>query len=69
MYYYIQNGDERRGPFHLEELKSQNITENTLVWNKGLYQWTKACEVLELVDLFRQSDKKSVGELMTDSGK
>ena len=56
MRYYIRNGDAKTGPFLFEELKSQNITKDTLVWYRGLYGWTKANELLELIDLFEEPE-------------
>ena len=66
MRYFIQNGDEADGPFLLEEIKSRNITRDTMIWHDGLYQWTKACELLELVDLFEspRPGQKTIAELL-----
>lgn len=56
MKYYIKNRHEQRqGPFDIEELRNIHITKDTLVWSKGLYQWTKANEVLELIDLVSET--------------
>jgi hypothetical protein len=68
MRYFIQNGDEADGPFLLEELRSQNLTRDTMVWYNGLYQWTKACELLELIDLFERPDpnRKTIADLMNE---
>lgn len=68
MHYFIQNGDDRSGPYLPDELRNLPITRDTLVWHSGLYQWTRACEVLELVDLFEppRPGQKTVTELLGD---
>lgn len=50
--YYYSDGQQQFGPFSKKELKSNNITKETLVWYDGLKDWTKASEVEELADLF-----------------
>ncbi len=34
--YFYTNGKEQFGAFSLEELKDKNITQETLIWFKGL---------------------------------
>jgi hypothetical protein len=43
--YYINNGNENGGPFNLEELKNQQIKENTLVWYQGMDEWKHASDL------------------------
>jgi hypothetical protein len=50
--YYYSDGQQQFGPLSKKELKSNNITKETLVWYDGLKDWTKAGEVEELADLF-----------------
>lgn len=46
--YYIYDGQTKKGPFDIEELKSQPLTKETPVWYEGLLNWTLAAEVAEL---------------------
>jgi hypothetical protein len=50
--YYYTNGTDRFGPMSLEELKTKEITADTLVWYDGLSEWVKAGSVPELAGLF-----------------
>lgn len=50
--YYYSDGQQQFGPFSKKELKSNNITKETIVWYDGLKDWTKASDVEELADLF-----------------
>lgn len=46
--YYLHDGNENKGPFDLQELKSKNITRMTPVWCSGMDDWKTAGEVEEL---------------------
>ena len=48
MEYYIVVGNERRGPYAVEQLKMMNIQHDTLVWCKGMADWAKVSDVPEL---------------------
>jgi hypothetical protein len=50
--YYINNGNENGGPFTLEELKNQQIKENTLVWYQGMDDWKHAVDLEDLNPFF-----------------
>lgn len=50
-YYLIAEGG-RRGPFSKEELETQGLRRDTLVWFKGLPDWVAAGRVPELLDVF-----------------
>ena len=51
-YYFIHTAAGQEGPFTLQELKSKNITKETLIWHEGLPEWIKAGEVMELKIIF-----------------
>lgn len=53
--YYLHNGSEQQGPFDLEDLKTKNITRDTMVWYEGISEWTKASAVSELQAIFIQT--------------
>lgn len=46
--YYIARGTEKTGPFSLEELQSQAIQPNTLIWKLGWSNWKEASQVAEI---------------------
>lgn len=50
--YYLCKGEDNFGPFSFEELKSYDITGETMVWFIGLDSWTMAKDVPELKPLF-----------------
>jgi hypothetical protein len=50
--YYIHNGRIERGPFSLQELKSQYVRKDTAIWYEGLDNWTAAGNLNELRELF-----------------
>jgi hypothetical protein len=45
--YYVHNGNDRLGPFTLDEIKNQAITPDTFIWYEGLPSWTTARNVEE----------------------
>ena len=50
--YYYTNGSEKFGPYTLDELKTKEISANTLVWYEGMKDWTAASQVEELSSMF-----------------
>ena len=46
--YYLAINKQRLGPFPEEELLQNGMTPDTLVWSKGMENWTKAGDVPEL---------------------
>ena len=52
-YYYSEEG-KQEGPFSLDELKTKNITQQTLVWYEGLDNWTAGEKIPELADYFKR---------------
>ena len=55
MLYYILKNTQRTGPCRLDELRQMEISWDTLVWYEGLDGWTKANEILELLDIVNGS--------------
>jgi uncharacterized RDD family membrane protein YckC len=51
--YYVAVNGQKTGPFSIEELKSKNITRETLVWTDGLENWTKAEYIPMLKEILR----------------
>ena len=54
-YFYLNEKNEQKGPVSPEELISNGVTKNTLVWKNGMAQWLPAGEVSELANLFTDS--------------
>ena len=50
--YYIFDGQAKRGPFDLEELKSKILSKETPVWYEGLTDWIMAGNIDELKEYF-----------------
>lgn len=48
MEYFVSVGNEKRGPYSIEELKARGITAETLVMAVGTDQWIPAWQVSEL---------------------
>lgn len=53
--YFYADGENSKGPFSLDELKSKGITSNTKVWCEGMTDWVPASQVSDLKDLLRLS--------------
>lgn len=51
MKYFIYKDKEQKGPFSLEELESQGISSETLIWHDGMSQWLPAWQVDEVRNL------------------
>ena len=51
MKYFIYKDKEQKGPFSLEELESQGISSETLIWHDGMPQWLPAWQVDEVRNL------------------
>ncbi len=50
--YFIHDGQIKKGPFNLEELKGLQLKKGTLVWYDGLKEWAKAADLEDLKDYF-----------------
>ncbi|MGY8769352.1 MAG: DUF4339 domain-containing protein [Pirellulales bacterium] len=59
--FYIRIGGENKGPYKLDQLKQQPVTESTYVWTEGMADWQQAGEVHDLKTLFHtdSSDEHS----------
>lgn len=53
-FFYINNNGQQVGPFTLEQLRTQPINPNTMVWSRdlGMQQWIPASQVTELAPIF-----------------
>jgi TM2 domain-containing membrane protein YozV len=52
MEFFMADGNVQKGPFPVEQLISQGLKRDTLVWREGMPQWQKAETVPELAGLF-----------------
>ena len=50
-YYYINETNQKMGPFLLEDLIKQPINNDTLVWHEDLTEWKKASEISNITIL------------------
>lgn len=53
--YFYSNDNQKNGPYSFEELKNENIKNETLIWFEGLDDWTKGKYVLELKEILELS--------------
>lgn len=49
--YYYSDGISKFGPVTKEELKSQKLTRNTLIWHPDLEEWTPIDQIKDLNDI------------------
>lgn len=54
-YYYLK-GKVQDGPFSIEDLKTKNLTSETLMWTEGMDSWQK---LKDLPDILQQLKPKS----------
>lgn len=54
-YFYIDHEGKQKGTFLPEELRSEHIKRDTLVWTQGMDQWKRAEERDDLYFLFSDS--------------
>ena len=52
--YFLYDGQARKGPFDLEELNTQSLRKETLIWYEGLKDWTKMIDLEDFKDFFAQ---------------
>jgi GYF domain 2 len=51
MLYYYLDGLDKKGPYNPDELKSRNLTQDTLVFSEGMSSWKSIKEVPQLYSL------------------
>lgn len=54
--YYFSDGKKRFGPYSLDELRSYDIDERTLIWFKGLEKWRLAKNIPEISTTILQKE-------------
>lgn len=57
-YYYSNDDENKKGPFSLNDLESETIKGNTLIWNENLEDWTPASEISELKNIILKKEVK-----------
>ena len=78
--YFIHDGTDEKGPFNIDELRSQPLKKETPIWYDGLGEWSTAGKIEELKEFFIstpppfstystsfESDKKSFKESITSA--
>ncbi len=60
--YWVVFGEEQKGPFDLMEIKKMieenKIVPDTLIWKKGMKNWTEAKKIAELNEFFGKGPPK-----------
>jgi len=64
-YYYLDFGNERKGPVSEQQLLAAGVTATTLVWRSGMQAWTPAGEVPELAPFFPAAPSNTMAETAT----
>ena len=68
-YYYISKEGVRQGPFPLDNLTSNDISQNTFVWCKGMEKWQRAKDVQDFAKIFiNQSERELKAEVKQSTG-
>lgn len=62
MEYWIVENDQQVGPLSKDDLLAKGITAESLVWHDGLSDWTPACQVPSLCDIFKVSEETDIDE-------
>lgn len=68
--YFYLDGENKKGPFTKEELKSENISRDSKVWFYGMDSWAELSQIPELTDLLLSIPppiKENVNKLNRDS--
>ncbi len=52
-YFYIDAEGKQKGTFTIEELKSELIKKDTLIWTQGMTEWMRAADVVEVQPIFQ----------------
>jgi GYF domain 2 len=60
--YFTKDGDFKKGPFNLDQLKLEKINTNTPIWFEELGEWVTAGEVEELEECLQA---KNVSNMFT----
>lgn len=47
-YYFVKEGENQKGPFTFQELVNARITEETLLWRRGMEKFSRAGDIDEL---------------------
>jgi hypothetical protein len=60
--YFTKDGDFKKGPFSLDQLKLEKINANSPIWFEELGEWVTAGEVEELEECLQE---KNVNNMFT----
>lgn len=52
---YFEKNGRKAGPIKVSDINTNTISEDTLIWHKGLKNWTKASQVPELSNHFKST--------------
>lgn len=67
--YFTTDGETNYGPFTLDELKEQPLRHDTKVWYSGLSDWTDACRIEELTDMFESIPPPAPASVSATAGR
>jgi hypothetical protein len=69
--YFYSNGQDKEGPFSIEELKIEDIKPDTLIWYEGLDDWTPAIDIeqVKLILELNPPDVSSTDDIIVEINK
>ena len=68
-YFYVDANKQKAGPVSPEEFHKIRITDETLVWTKGMAKWTKAGNIPELAVFMSKQKEEEESPNVTSSPK
>ena len=54
--YFIRQGGRPLGPFTMDQLRTRDLSSDTLVWSEEQFQWVAAASCAPLKELIKSSD-------------
>ena len=60
--YYLNRNQEFLGPYSLDDLRSQPITKDDVIWKDGAPDWVHAEELEEFACMFKSEIKNDTAE-------
>jgi hypothetical protein len=58
--YFIKDGNFKKGPFNLDQLKLEKIEKDSPIWFDELGEWVSANELEELEDYLQEKNTNNV---------
>lgn len=63
--YYLNRNQQFLGPYSLDDLRSQPISKEDIIWKDGTPDWVQAAELEELACMFKPTNAYPITQTMT----